>query len=130
MVLHAEIVVRLWRGWYCSRGDRKAAIRPLRECIDQGERRSLMPDQMASAYEGIALAWLEDGNVERAATPAVAVQRPGEAINASGDFLGATARKALEAGLAAVLDDETRPRAETAGAAMTRDEIRRYVLES
>ena len=130
VVIHVEVTARLLRGLFRTCGDREAAIRSLRECIDQAERHSVMPNEVADAYEGIALAWLEDGKVERAATLAVAVQRLREAIGASGDTEGAPTRQALKVGLAEALDDETRQRAESAGAAMSRDEMRRYVLES
>ena len=60
----------------------------------------------------------------------MAIQRLREAIGISGDIEGVPTRQALQGGLADALDDETRQRAETAGAAMTRDEMRRYVLES
>ncbi len=95
VALTVEIGARLWRGLYCSPGDRKAALRSLHQAIDLGEEHALVPHLMAEAYEEIALAWLEDGKVEQAATLAMAVQRLRQAIGASGSLLHGFANEAV-----------------------------------
>lgn len=128
-VLHIEISASVVRGILDADGDPDAALAQLRHAIDLGERHAVMPEMLATAYEAVAVIWLDAGRVEDAAILVGAVDGLRAAVGAPGDLLAEVGRARLQPALAASLSPRDDAELRARGRAMSRDEMRRFALD-
>ena len=130
-MLHIEVEVSLYRGLLAVEDHPERALQSLREAIDAAETYAMMPDPVLTSYEGVADIWLDGGRVREAAVLTAAVDQVREVIQVSGqlDPLGAPRRERVHAALREQLGERELEVLSARGRALTRDEMRRFVLD-
>jgi predicted ATPase/class 3 adenylate cyclase len=128
IVLQIEIAVMLQQGLLATSEDPERALGWLHNAIDGAERYAVNPDMLLDSYEGVADIWLAEGRIRETMVLIGGVDQLREIIEVSGERKGAPRRERVHRGLREQLSEQEVQVLSARGRALTRDEMRRFVL--
>lgn len=126
--IHIQMVTLLLTGLLQIGDGDPGAMETLLQAIEVGERHAVMPEELATAYDGVASLWLGRGRADDAAILFAAANGMRESVGAGADPFWAEVRTSVHDELDVRLALGDRSRLAALGRGMSRDEIRRFAL--